>query len=125
MSIATPLSPSQLAALRALLMQRREALRSQLAAHRHGQTAADHAHDVLTQDGDDAAQRLPERDIAAALTALEERELNLIDTALLRMDDGSYGVCVDCGVDIAYERLTVEPWAVRCIACATAAEKRG
>lgn len=125
MSMDTPLSPGQLAALRAQLAQRREALRRQLAAHRHGQTAAERAHDVLTQDGDDAAQRLPERDIAAALTAHEQRELGLIDTALLRMDDGSYGVCVDCGVDIAFERLTVEPWAVRCITCATAAEKRG
>lgn len=125
MSTANRLSPSQQAMLRAQLAQHREALLTQLAAHRHGQTAAERAHDVLTQDGDDAAQRLPERDIAAALTAHEERELSQVDTALLRMDDGSYGVCIDCGVDIAFERLKAELWAQRCIACATAAEQRG
>ena len=49
-------------------------------------------------------------------------EQRQIEAALQRIDDGSYGVCVDCGDDIAMARLEAMPTAVRCINCATAAE---
>lgn len=42
------------------------------------------------------------------------RELNQIDAALTRMDEGEYGVCVDCGADIPMERLEALPYATRC-----------
>jgi RNA polymerase-binding protein DksA len=40
-----------------------------------------------------------------------------IDQALLRMRKQHYGVCVDCGEDIAYARLAAFPTALRCIGC--------
>jgi DnaK suppressor protein len=42
------------------------------------------------------------------------RELILIDTAMQRMDEKVYGVCVDCGADIPLDRLEALPYAVRC-----------
>jgi RNA polymerase-binding protein DksA len=40
-----------------------------------------------------------------------------IEAALKRVKDGGYGVCTDCGVDIAFPRLQAYPTAKRCIAC--------
>jgi DnaK suppressor protein len=40
-----------------------------------------------------------------------------IDTALDRIADGTYGVCVHCGVDIPVERLEFRPFAAGCVAC--------
>ncbi len=47
-----------------------------------------------------------------------------IDAALRRIDDGSYGECLECGEPIAAGRLEADPTAPRCLACAEAAERR-
>ena len=47
-----------------------------------------------------------------------------IRAALTRMDDGSYGICGDCGTDIPLARLQVQPAALRCIACQERYEAR-
>lgn len=44
-------------------------------------------------------------------------ELREIDAAFERMDEGSYGQCVDCGLAIDYRRLEASPTARRCLAC--------
>jgi DnaK suppressor protein len=46
------------------------------------------------------------------------QQLTAIDTALARVDDGSYGTCTGCGRSIPAERLEVIPWAATCVACA-------
>lgn len=51
-------------------------------------------------------------------------ELRAIEAARVRLGDGSYGTCADCGNDIGYERLKVNPAALRCIGCQTLHEKR-
>jgi RNA polymerase-binding transcription factor DksA len=33
------------------------------------------------------------------------------------LKEGRYGACSDCGEPIAFDRLKVEPWALRCIGC--------
>lgn len=48
---------------------------------------------------------------------MSERDRNLlvqIRDAFGRMRDGEYGVCVECGEEIALERLRAVPWAARC-----------
>jgi len=45
------------------------------------------------------------------------REVNDIEAALLRIAHGSYGVCMDCGDNIVYERLAAYPAAKRCQSC--------
>ncbi|ACZ42253.1 transcriptional regulator, TraR/DksA family [Thermobaculum terrenum ATCC BAA-798] len=42
--------------------------------------------------------------------------LNEIEAALKRMDEGTYGICIDCGQEIPIERLMARPYAVRCVA---------
>lgn len=44
-------------------------------------------------------------------------ELRALETARKRMDAGQFGVCMDCGSEIAHERLMVQPAATRCYDC--------
>jgi RNA polymerase-binding transcription factor DksA len=48
----------------------------------------------------------------AARTALAE-----VDAALGRMEIGEYGICQDCGADIALARLEIVPMTARCMPC--------
>ena len=50
--------------------------------------------------------------------------LNDVDSALKRMHDGSYGVCVDCSGEISTARLSAYPTAKRCFACQLSYEKQ-
>lgn len=53
----------------------------------------------------------------------DQRELDLVRAALGRMDRGTYGRCLSCGVGIPYARLHAEPGAERCHVCQTRAEE--
>ena len=46
-----------------------------------------------------------------------------IDRNLERLEDDSYGNCIDCGAPIGYQRLQAFPMAERCIACKSEYEK--
>lgn len=50
-------------------------------------------------------------------------ELRGLEAAHGRIESGEFGVCVDCGRDIAFERLRATPTAIRCIDCQTRHEK--
>jgi DnaK suppressor protein len=56
-------------------------------------------------------------DIGFALIQLKTETLNKIDTALRRLEEGSYGDCLECGEEIAEARLRALPFAVRCRDC--------
>ena len=43
--------------------------------------------------------------------------LQLVQEALERLDDGSYGACVVCGGEMQQKRLEAVPWARHCIEC--------
>ncbi len=45
-------------------------------------------------------------------------EIQAIKNALLRLEEGEYGYCEDCGEDIPAKRLQLTPTAVRCVNCA-------
>jgi RNA polymerase-binding transcription factor DksA len=57
-----------------------------------------------------AVERVPD---LVALTGVE-RELQDVERALTRLDEGTYGTCEVCGGPIDDERLAVEPTAARC-----------
>lgn len=51
------------------------------------------------------------------------QELRDIDAALIRIAEGSYGMCIDCQQPIGIERLYAYPTAKRCLRCQEAYEK--
>lgn len=71
---------------------------------------------------DSTAQEATARDLELALDANESAGLAAIDAALKRIEDGVYGMCSDCGIDIPAKRLEAAPEASRCITCQTASE---
>jgi len=52
----------------------------------------------------------------------EQDALDQIDGALERIEDGSYGQCVECGVKIPEARLAAIPYATQCVQCASQQE---
>lgn len=62
-------------------------------------------------------------DLDTALIHMNSDTLDKIDTALRRMDQGQYGICSECGDDIASPRLLAVPFALRCVGCEDAYER--
>ena len=62
-------------------------------------------------------------DRSVAIEASREQTLEAIDLALARVNEGKYGVCMDCGREITKVRLDALPFAVRCVACEEARER--
>lgn len=52
----------------------------------------------------------------------DTKMLHAVEDALRRLEDGSYGVCGECGEKIAPKRLTAVPWAALCLQCQELAE---
>ena len=61
-------------------------------------------------------------DIEFALIQMKSETLNKINDALVRLEQGNYGNCFDCGEEIAEKRLRALPFAVRCKDCEEARE---
>jgi RNA polymerase-binding protein DksA len=62
------------------------------------------------------------REIDYTLGDNAEQVLSEIDGALKRIEDGTYGTCVNCGQEIPHGRLEANPWASLCIDCKRRAE---
>jgi RNA polymerase-binding protein DksA len=58
-----------------------------------------------------------DREIDYTLEENSEGVLAGIDTALARMDAGTYGICDNCATRISEERLEAIPWTTLCIDC--------
>jgi RNA polymerase-binding protein DksA len=65
-----------------------------------------------------------DRKMIEALGSQELKRLGTIDSALTRIKQGKYGLCMKCGKKIPHERLEALPYALMCIECKTAEEKR-
>jgi DnaK suppressor protein len=119
--MSTHLTAGQRAALQAKLELRRSELDRRIALHQHGLSRAEHASEVLSQDADDAPQRDADREVDLALSDQELDELGAVSQALRRLHDPAFGLCVDCGNAIPFDRLQAKPQALRCVACAALA----
>jgi RNA polymerase-binding protein DksA len=65
-----------------------------------------------------------DREIDYTLEENSEHVLGEIEGALKRIEEGTYGTCVNCGKPIAEERLAAIPWATYCIDCKRLQERR-
>lgn len=100
------------------LTSRREALLARLREQRGGALGrAEAAAISLAEANTGWAQADPQRDLDMGLQEREAAELVAIEAALQRIQDGSYGLCQDCGADIPAARLHSQPSALRCVAC--------
>ncbi|MDR2069872.1 MAG: TraR/DksA family transcriptional regulator [Treponema sp.] len=65
-----------------------------------------------------------DRKMIETLGSQELKRLKLIDSALTRIQQGKYGLCVKCGKRIPQDRLDAIPYALMCIECKNAEERR-
>jgi len=119
-----PLTDKQTHDLRGLIDARRKALLAEMredAARAREQPYSEHAGGV-SDSGDESVATLI-ADLEQAELTRDLEEFRTLDVARNRLQDGSYGVCTDCGSDIAFERLKASPGAMRCIQCQERHEK--
>jgi DnaK suppressor protein len=64
-----------------------------------------------------AATQVFEQQRDLALRDRSGQHLELVDAALARLEDGTFGTCLRCGKPIAPARLEALPWAAHCIDC--------
>jgi DnaK suppressor protein len=106
-----------------LLLERRAAVANALEnLHKeNARSLEDETGELVSGSADqhmaDTATETVEREIGNTLEEHDERLLVAIDAALGRIEDGTYGKCVNCGAQIPVERLEAMPWATLCIDC--------
>ena len=105
------------------LLAQRASLLAQLADLRGGSVGraeASAAH--FGQPEDTPAQMNTARDLEFALDERETSALRRVEAALRRVQAGTYGQCIDCGINIPVERLQAAPDTLRCISCQSKVE---
>lgn len=101
-----------------------EERRATLLARLGRENAREGAPTVNNPDKSDLAQDYVRRDRDTALIEHMEDTLREIDSALHKLDEGTYGKCARCGKPIAPERLEALPYAELCIQCQELLERR-
>jgi RNA polymerase-binding protein DksA len=99
-------------ALKAELEQKLAELQSRLASIKK---------DVTQSHSGDSAEQAQERENDEVVDAIGNetaQSIRVIQAALSRIEDGSYGLCDSCGKDIGEARLAAVPEATRCVNCA-------
>ncbi len=113
----SPLSPAQIDELKQVLEGRKTAIQARLVEVQDGKSRVEHAREILQQDDDDAPQRESAREVSLAASDMGEVDLARVNGALMRIANGTYGICDACDCPIPYARLQVEPQTQHCVAC--------
>jgi DnaK suppressor protein len=71
----------------------------------------------VSQDPADKASNSYTKELLFSQSTNERNTLKLIEEAIARVQDGSFGECLNCGEDIQPKRLDAIPWAPYCIKC--------
>lgn len=114
-----PMAPDQLAKYREMLMDKRESLVGQvenLAKDLADSTVATESSKVPLNLAENASDTY-EQDFAFMSMESEEDLLRMIEAALRRIREGTYGKCGECGEEIKTERLEALPFADMCVKC--------
>ena len=105
-------------ALRRFLINRREDIlreaKDEISKYIKGETRQ--LVESALDDGDWSVIDLSE-DISLRQLSAHRGTLLKIDEALRKLDEGTYGICEDCGEDINEGRLKVLPFAIYCVEC--------
>ncbi len=75
-------------------------------------------------DPNDRATIESDRSFELRIRDRERKLLSKIEDALIRIDEGEYGICDECGCDINVKRLEARPVTTLCIDCKTLQEKK-
>lgn len=79
-----------------------------------------HEEYAVEKDFAEQATQMENQQVLEALDDEAKYQLGQIDSALRRIEQGSYGICASCGEPIATSRLDAVPYTIHCIDCAEA-----
>ncbi len=82
-----------------------------------------HADKPLDQDFAEQATETENDQVLDALGNTTRIEIEEVKRAISRIDNGTYGICLNCGNTIKKERMHALPFSSQCIHCAAKAEK--
>lgn len=102
------LDPEQIEVLRKRLLEEKQRI---VDLYEQDLKAGQESGDFGTEDLVDQANAAWNRELNFALSDGERKQLLLIDAAIRRLDDGTYGFCLHSGEPIAFPRLQAVPWA--------------
>lgn len=116
----TSMTKQQYSELRQRLLSDKERLENQLVSREDTNkdlSLRDSTGELSAADNHpaDVGTEVFERGRDLAIQETLERELEQIDAALQRMDQGEYGTCAECGREIPYERLEALPYTAYCL----------
>ncbi len=83
----------------------------------HMQQISDDLDQPLPADLEDQAIDLEDDEVLSSLGRANSQEVRLLNDALKRIADGTYGTCLKCGAPISSERLDAVPYAMICRNC--------
>ena len=111
------LAPATTSSLRQLLLVHRASLARRMESLRHEATDALSQRDLSDMfDHDDPCADADGATALMLVQRVEERYWE-VEQALTRLDNGTYGYCVNCGAGIPLERLQALPATTTCVAC--------
>ncbi len=102
------------------LETRQQELRQMVTRNQKDGRAAD---EEATQDVADRAASSYTKEFLFSQSNNDRQLLNMVEGALARIREGSFGECVSCGKEINAKRLEAVPWTRHCIECQEKAEK--
>ncbi len=102
------------------LEARQQQLRHMVTRNQQDGRSAD---DEATQDIADRAASSYNKEFLFSQSNNDRQLLLLVDRALARIHEGSFGECISCGKDINPKRLEAVPWTSHCIECQEKVEK--
>lgn len=111
------LTKKQLESIKNELLERKALLEAELE-----RLSKEQISDGTSQDDGDQAVSSSLETLRNSLQNSEYEEYTMILSALDRLDNGTYGICEDCGEEIAEKRLKYYPNAKRCLVCQEAQE---
>ena len=100
----------------------RQQLDSQLKKAGSSLSAGDSIRIQRVADPIDMTQEALARDMAVQILDRESTLVRRLRSAIERIDDGSYGLCLECEERISPKRLKAIPWAELCISCQESAD---
>lgn len=111
------LTESQLQTLRERLQRREAELQAEVRQAREERAERPSAQGPNVEDMAEGGEQRFRHGLEHVELQRDQEELRAIDDARERMAAGRYGDCADCGREIPFARLEVQPFAERCVAC--------
>jgi DnaK suppressor protein len=112
------MAPERREALHRMLMEKRQELMKEITGNLGASLTEDQRRrlESAMDVGDQSLMDL-DRELGISLMEMRNKRRQLIDQALGRLEDGTYGLCDECSVEINEKRLAAVPFAKLCVAC--------